>query len=156
MEGGGGTIDDTILSPMRIRLTELDIDSELVVSGGGDSGGGILSARIAFSSLTRSKYLEIIQGEEKILTFIVEADGRFDNASADAITVKLMDPAGNLVSKSDADITRITEELDVQVFRVTLDSDDTTLLETGLIRIEIAFDSQKAVLTHVMKVIEAL
>ncbi len=120
------------------------------------SGGGVINGRIAYSSLAPDEFLEIIQGEEKVLTFIVEADGRFDQAEADSISIKLKDPAGNTVSKNNSTITRVTQELDVQVFRVTLDADDTSALAEGLLRIEIALDTQKTVVTHALKIIEAL
>lgn len=137
-------------------ITAAFSDLQDLIGGMGGAGGGVLNARIAYASLTAEKYLEIIQGEEKVLTFIVEADGRFDVASASAISVKIKDPEGNVVEKSDSDITRITEELDVQVFRVTLTPDDTNALDGGLARFEIAFDTQKAILTHVVKVVESL
>jgi hypothetical protein len=123
---------------------------------GGASGGGILHAKIASSSLNPDEFLEVIQGEEKILTFIVEADGRFDNATAEEISVKLADTKGNSVVLEDIDVERITEELDIQVFRVTLTPEQTASLEGGLLRIQISFDTQKAILTHSMKIREAL
>lgn len=120
------------------------------------SGGGVLNARIAYSSLAPDEFLEIIQGEEKLLTFIVEADGRFDSASANLISVKIKDPTGETVNKTNDDITRVTEELDIQVFRTTLTTSETNSLSGGLARIEIVLDTQKAVLTHAVKVIESL
>ncbi len=121
-----------------------------------DSGGGVLNARIAYSSLAPDNFLLVVQGEEKILTFIVEADGRFDETSANLISVKLKDPSGNTVTKLNSTINRVTEESDIQVFRTTLSPSDTNALGAGLLRIEVAFDSQKAVLTHTLKVVESL
>lgn len=135
---------------------EFDLRGSDSGSSDAKSGGGIIHARIAYNSLAPDEYLEIIQGEEKILTFIVEADGRFDLAEAIAISVKLADPTGTAIVKNNASITRVTEELDVQVFRVTLTSANTLALTEGLLRIEISIDSQKAVLTHTLKVIKAL
>jgi hypothetical protein len=132
------------------------IGNPSIVSVGGKSGGGTLQAKIGEASLAPSKFLEIIQGEEKIITFVVEADGRFDLASAGSISVKLADPFGNVVTKTNANIDRVAEELDVQVFRTTLSPLETATLRGGLLRIEIAFDDQKARLTHALKMVAAL
>lgn len=120
------------------------------------SGGGVVNARIAYTSLSPDEYLEIIQGEEKVITFICEADGRFDQAEADEIAVKFKDPSGNIVLIPNDFIERVCEELDVQVFRATLTPEYSESLEEGLLRIEISFDTQKAVVTHTMKIVEAL
>lgn len=120
------------------------------------SGGGVLTARIGISQLNRSKFLEIIQGEEKDLTLIVEAEGRFDLESASEITVTLADPSGNKITKADEDITRVCEELDVQVIRLTLEEDETSILTSGLCIIEVSFDGQKAQLKQSLKIIESI
>lgn len=128
-------------------------------SGGGgsaDSGGGIVRGWIAHSSLSPDEYLQIIQGEEKILTFVCEANGRFDQTSADEIQVIIQDVEGNVILKVDSDVTRVCEQLDVQVFRITLSPTNTNTLQEGLLSIEVSFDTQKCRIEHTMKVLEAL
>jgi hypothetical protein len=130
-----------------------------------ETGGGVLHAKIADSSIHPNKYIEIIQGEQKTLTFIVQADlGMFQLADPEYIAVKIQDPEGNLIVKeflgssdtSDSSIEKVTTELDIQVFRVTLDAADTLELQGGVARIELTIDEQKARLTHSVKVIETL
>lgn len=122
----------------------------------GSSGGGILSARIGYSSLTPDEFLEIIQGEEKTITFVVEADGRFEQESATEIRVGFRCPEGNTIIKEDDDIERVCEAFDVQVIRTTLTPNETYELTEGLLRMEIAFDAQKAGLTRAIKIVEGL
>jgi hypothetical protein len=123
-----------------------------------NSGGGILFARIGIVSLTSQDFLEIIQGEQKVITFIVEAHGRFVTQSFGEIVVKIADAAGTVITKTEDDsaVVRVCEELDVQVLRCTLSEEDTALLVAGLTQIEIAFDNQKSRLTHSLKVIEQI
>lgn len=123
------------------------------------SGGGILTAHISeVPSLPLPKdYMEVIQGEEKILTFIVTASGRFDRAVVDSITVKFRGPTGTVITKTeDGSILRVCQELDVQVIRVTLTPEDTVSLTDGLLHVELAFDLQKAVVTNSLKLIPQL
>lgn len=135
------------------------------------TGGGTMSARVSISSVAPNKFLEIIQGEERVITFLVESEtGSFFEASPDFISVKIQDPKGNVVFKeeiledpetseseaTDSPITRVTEELDVQVFRLRLDPEDTLQLTGGLARIEIAIGNQKARLTHAIKMVEQI
>jgi hypothetical protein len=119
-----------------------------------NSGGGVLLGRIGTSSLARDKYLEVVQGEEKTITFIVEADGRLDQAVADEIVVRFQDPRKNKVLIPNSFIERVCEELDVQIIRATLSKEDTLVLQSGICRIEISFDSQKAVLKQHLKILE--
>lgn len=120
------------------------------------SGGGILSARVADSSLAPSRFLEVIQGEEKVVTFIVEANGRFVTDSPAVISAVFKDPEDNVVEKEDSEIDRVCEALDIQVIRVTLTPEDTMLLTEGLLIIELSFDDQKARLLQALKVIPTI
>ena len=126
------------------------------------TGGGILNAQIGVVSLTDQDYLEIIQGERKIITFIVEAHGSFITDIFDIITIKIKDAAATVITKAEDDdydpdaIMRVCQELDVQVLRCTLSEEDTLLLTEGLVHIEIAFDNQKARLTHSLKIIDRI
>jgi hypothetical protein len=123
------------------------------------SGGGVLNARIAYSSLTPEDFLQIVQGEEKLITFIVEATGRFASQSCTNIVVKFADAAGTVVIKDEyesGDIERVTEELDVQILRCLLSASETASLVAGLLIIEIAFDNQKARLTHSLNLLEQI
>lgn len=143
-EGGGISFSKAILA-LKFKpesLTEVK------------SGGGILHARIAGGSLSPEKYLEIIQGEEKVITFIVEADGRFDNAVATSIEVRIQDPRGNKVYIGNANIERVCEQLDIQVIRATITEMASLSLIQGIAKIEISFDDQKARLSHALKIIE--
>lgn len=122
-----------------------------------NSGGGVLSGRIGIGSLTSNNYLEVVQGEQKTITFVVEALGRFSQAVADSIVVKFADSAGTVITKiEDGAIERVCQELDVQILRCTLSNTDTTSLEAGLMQIEISFDLQKANLSQTMKIIEQI
>lgn len=118
------------------------------------SGGGVLFGRIGASSLSPENYLEIVQGEEKLITFVVEAIGRFDLASAGEISVRIKDPRGNAIEIDNESIERTCEELDVQVIRAAITAEDSMVLQSGVARIEIQFDNQKAVLKHHLKIIE--
>lgn len=135
------------------------------------TGGGTMSARVSISSVAPNKFLEIIQGEERVITFLVESEtGSFFEATPDFISVKIADPKGNVIFKEeiledeetsesealDSPITRVTQELDVQVFRLRLDPEDTLQLTGGLARIEIAIGTQKARLTHAIKMVEQI
>jgi len=122
------------------------------------SGGGVLLAQIGIVSLTTSDFLEIVQGEEKIITFIVQAHGRFDTDVFGNIIVKLKDPAGTVITKTELDgsIERVCQAFDVQVIRCILSPEDTTLLVAGLLQIELMFDNQKARLTHSLKVLDQI
>jgi hypothetical protein len=123
------------------------------------SGGGVLNARIAYSSLTPEDFLQIVQGEEKLITFIVEATGRFISQSCTNIVVKFADAAGTVVIKDEyesGDLERVTEELDVQILRCLLSASETASLVAGLLIIEIAFDNQKARLTHSLNLLEQI
>lgn len=148
-----GDIEDTSTTGEIVENFELVLPVSTSVSG-----GGILSARIGVVSLTSNDYLEIIQGEEKIVTIIIEAHGRFDTEQFDSISVKMADTEGNTVEKTEEDesIERVCEALDVQVIRCTLSPDDTASLVDGLLQIEITLDSQKARLTHALKVLEQI
>jgi len=121
-----------------------------------DSGGGVISARIGVASLTPDEYLEIVQGEQKKITFIVEAKGRFKNAVAEEIIVKFRDPAKVVQTVEGDFIERITQELDIQVFRAILTAEQTAAMLSGLSMIEISFDDQKTVLTHSVVVLEGI
>lgn len=123
-----------------------------------DSGGGILSARIGIVSLTSSDFLDVVQGEEKSITFIVEAHGRFITDVFEAIVVKMQDADGTTITKTEEDnsIVRVCEALDVQVIRCVLSEEDTESLVAGLLQIELAFDSQKARLTHSLRIIDQI
>ena len=122
----------------------------------GSSGGGSLEGKLADSSLINKKYVDIIQGEEKILTFIVQANGRFVNAEPTDITVKFTDSGKGsnkvIITKVNGQVTRITEEYDIQVFRVTLDPEDTEDLKTGNVTIDISFDNQKCRIEQAMRI----
>lgn len=119
------------------------------------SGGGTLSARIGYGSLSRrGEYLEIVQGEHRDLTIIVEADGRFDNAVAEEITVRIKDPKKNVVTIPNGEIARITERLDIQVIIVGLSPAYTGSLQGGVCEFDIVFDSQIAKMKHAVKIIE--
>lgn len=120
------------------------------------SGGGTLNGRIGAASLTQSNYLEIIQGEEKTVTFIVEADGRFVTDVFDSISVKIMDSAGTVVSIANSAIERVCQQLDVQVFRCTLSEVQSASLLDGVAQIEVSFDSQKARLTQAVNIIKQI
>ena len=122
----------------------------------GRSGGGVLTAKVSDSSLAPNKFLEIIQGEEKKVTFIVTAEGRFDVPSAQNITVKFRDTKKNVIVVENEDIERVCEALDIQVLRATILPEKTQQLVNGLVRIELSFDDQKAVLTHSMKILEGI
>ena len=139
---------------------EIEFAGVFIWSGSSESGsgGGTLSARIGVVSLSEKDYLPIVQGEEKTVTFIVEAHGRFVDASADAITVKFKDAAGTLIIKTENDdsVIRVCEQLDIQIVRCVLSEDDTNSLVAGLLLIEIAFDNQKARLTHSIEIIETI
>lgn len=122
------------------------------------SGGGVLHARIGeLPAEVVQDYYEIVQGEEKTLTFIVVAVGRFQLAEAETIICKFADYKNNVIAKTeDGSIQRVCQELDVQVLRCSLTADDTASLLPGLARVEISFDQQKAALHHSVKVIESL
>lgn len=119
-----------------------------------NSGGGTLRARLGQTVVNQQEFLEIIQGESKLLTFIVE--GRFMLESFSSLNVKLADVSGYVVEKLDASITRVCEAFDVQVLRCTLTADDTDGLAAGLAKIEIAFDTQKARLLQAIKIIDKI
>ncbi|MEO0249733.1 MAG: hypothetical protein ABIN58_09425, partial [candidate division WOR-3 bacterium] len=76
------------------------------------------------------------------------------------ITVKIKDVKKNLVVKRETDpdnpIQRVAQELDVQVLRCTLLPEDTEDLVSGIVKIEISFDNQKAILSYAMKVLETV
>jgi hypothetical protein len=141
--------DDDILG-----LIPLDWDGE--AENRSQSGGGILAARIGVAQLTPEEYLEVVQGEAKTITFIVEAKGRFLQAVADEITVKLQDVKKVTQTVTDDQIERVTQELDIQVFRANITAVQTAALEPGLVIVEIAFDNQKTVLTHALKVLQEI
>lgn len=115
-----------------------------------------LNARIGASSIYPNEYLEIIQGEEKELTFIVESDDGFVDSTPTTITAKFEDPEGNKVTISNGSVVRVCEDSYVQVIRLTLSPANTNTLVGGVIKIELSFDSQKAILTHSMKVVERI
>jgi hypothetical protein len=144
---------DIDLQPVLDAIENLEVEAATL-----DSGGGTLRAMIGTSSLSSDDFLEIIQGESKVITFIVEAVGRFLKDNFDLITVKFADVAGTTVQKSeddiDAPIERICEAGDVQVIRCHLAPEDTISLVEGMIKIEIAFDTQKARLSHSLKIVE--
>ena len=119
-----------------------------------NSGGGTLRARLGQTVVNQQEFLEIIQGESKLLTFIVE--GRFTLESFSSLNVKLADVSGYVVEKLDASITRVCEAFDVQVLRCALTADDTDSLAAGLAKIEIAFDTQKARLLQAIKIIDKI
>ncbi len=120
------------------------------------SGGGVVSVRIGVASLTPEEYLEIVQGEQKTITFIAEAKGRFNQAVADEITVKFRDPKKVVQTVEGDAIERVTQELDIQVFRGTLTSEQTLAMAPGLSLIEIAFDEQKATASYAVNILEAI
>lgn len=147
--GFNETFDSLDAIRTRIDLTPLT----------GSSGGGVLEARIADSTLSPKKYLEIIQGEEKAITFIVDAIGRFDNAVATNIEVKIRSAGKGtvpIITIPNEDIVRLCEELDVQVFRLVLDEEQTAMLNNGVATIEITFDLQKALLKQSLKIVSSL
>jgi hypothetical protein len=150
---------DGIAEEIIEAINELGVNTNIKTSG------GTFHAQISNSSLHPRKYLEIIQGEEKIITFIVEPlSGLFDQATPEFLEVKIADPLGTLVTITDAsgsdsdsgELERLTQELEVQVFRITLTSDDTRVLSSGVAKIEITIDTQKARLTQALKVVEEL
>lgn len=86
----------------------------------------------------------------------MEAKGRFVQPEAEEITVKFRDPKKVVQTVEGDAIERVTEELDIQVFRATLTAIQTAAMSSGLSVIEIAFDSQKTVITHAVNVLEAI
>jgi hypothetical protein len=155
-------LEEAPTADVNLTPEQLTTLGDNIVEAVGTSGGGTLTARVGQASLAPDKFLPIIQGEEKTITFIVEAVGRFNEAQAETITVKMRGPGANATTiQKDTDddpaaFVRVTEELDVQVFRVTLDPTDTAALSAGLTRIEIDFDNQKAMLTHSVKIVESV
>lgn len=146
-------VDDFIISSFSFKWDGASEASQDVLSG-----GGTLNARIGTVSLSELDYLEIVQGEQKVITFIVEAHGRFVTDSFGSIVVKIADPEGTVITKTEDDdsVIRVCEALDVQVLRCVLSEQDTAALTAGLCKIEIAFDSQKARLTHSIKILDAI
>ena len=122
----------------------------------GTAGGGTLSAKIADSTLSPKKRLEIVGGEQKTITLITEANGRFNSATPTDITIKVKDAAGTTITKSNASVTRVTEEADIQVDRITLTPSETTSLRAGYVTVEINVDGQKAILTTSLFIIAGL
>ena len=112
----------------------------------GTAGGGTLTAKVGDSTLSPRKRLEVIGGEQKTITLITEANGRFNDATPTDITIKLKDSAGTTITKTNASVTRITEEADIQVDRITLTPSETNSLVAGYVIIELNFDGQKALL----------
>jgi hypothetical protein len=149
-----GALDDQGYTEPRAEALD-NLDYPVSTLGGG-AGGGVLSARVSGLALPQKKFYEIVQGEEKTITFVVEADGRFNVSSSNEIIVKFQDSEGHVEVVLDEDIQRITEELDIQVFRATLTEEQTDLLTPGLIKVEIEFDEQKAILTQAVKVLEEI
>ena len=122
----------------------------------GTAGGGVLTASLADSSLSPRKRFELIKGEQKTLTFVAMASGRFSSATPTTITVKIKDAAGTTITKNNVDVTRITEEADLQVVRVTLTPSETSSLRSGYVTVELSFDNDKAVLTTSLFIISGI
>jgi hypothetical protein len=124
------------------------------------SGGGVLHARVGeLPAEIIQNFYEIVQGETKTLTFIVVAVGRFEVAECDAIVCKFADTTNNVVVIEEDDygnIQRVCQELDIQVIRCTLSSEQTASLTPGMLRAEISFDQQKAALHYTLKMIEQI
>lgn len=114
----------------------------------------IVNARIGVPTLTQSAYVEVIQGEDRSCLFIVE--GRFDDPTPADIIVKFRDVESVQATVENADIERLCEDEEIQVFRLILPAADTILFTPGLLRVEIRIDTQRAVLTQSMKVIETI
>lgn len=123
---------------------------------GGDAGGGVLIAYLGFTSSHPGDYYNIVQGEQKRLTLVVEAIGRFVASSATSITVSFQDSAGVTVSVVNADVTRVTEAIDLQVLRVTLSAIQTAAMAPGVVQVELDFDNQKAILQNSIQIVKEL
>lgn len=137
----------------------LDVQT-LVWSGSGEatnnSGGGVLFAQIGVLALAPDEFYEVVQGENKVITFVVGVKGRFQQAIATDISVKLRDIKKDSQTVTNDAINRVTQELDIQVFRATITAIQTAALNPGLIQVEISLDDQKTVLTHSLKLLEAI
>lgn len=143
------SIDDQV-----IDAVEFDWNGTGIVTS--KTGGGVLNAHVGVSALNQQDFLEIIQGEAKIVTIVVEANGRFDTDVFTSISVKVSDPLNAVRTITNENIERVTQELDVQVIRCTLSALDTAALSEGVLQIEISFDSQKARLTQAVKMIKTI
>ena len=114
----------------------------------------IINARIGVPSLTAREYVEIIQGEDRDLTFIVE--GQFDQPVSDSINARFKDVKNVLIEKEDSEIERVCEDEEVQVFRLSLTSLETITFTPGMLRIEVSIDDQKARLLRSLLVVESI
>lgn len=132
----------------------LEFDNISGGGGGEDAGGGVLMAEINNSTLTPDEYLDIVQGEDKIVTFITTVKGRFIDATPTNITVQFRDTKKHVITVPNSEIERVCEEFDVQVFRAHLTPIQTATLVGGLAIIEITIDTQKAILKHSLRIIE--
>lgn len=119
-------------------------------------GSCTLTARVSNPFETPAKFLEIVQGEQKTIMFVVDPDGVFASASATAISVTFTDSSGSKIVIPNGSISRLLQRVDIQVLQATLGTPDTAALVDGIVRIEIAFDSEKARLSYSLKIVKAL
>lgn len=96
--------------------------------------------------------VDIIQGEQKVITLISEDSSGFPSAEPTSIEVKLQDSARHVLTKSNGDIERLLEDEHIQVVRFTLTPTDTALLEPGFIKLQIAYDLVRSLLELPIKV----
>lgn len=149
-----GDVDDPQDSDEIVGVQQIQWSGNMIATN--QSGGGVLFAVVGAVAVSPDEYYEIVQGESKLLLFIVGVKGRFAQAVPDEITVKLRDTKKVTQTVVNASITRIAQELDAQMFRAAITAEQTAALFPGLIQVEISIDNQKTVLTHSLKLVEAI
>ena len=148
-------IDDTLEDNGGTYRFSADALAEAPTSESATAGG--LSFVVYVGSVDPDRPVtDVVQGETKQLTFVVQARGSFATATPTAITVKFKDEEGNLVTVANGDIDRITEDFNFQVFRLSLTGVSTATLQPGYLSVEITIDTEKAQVREGLRVVEAL
>lgn len=127
-----------------------------VASGSGSGGGGLGLIAYVGSVSKKAKVYDIVQGEQRAVTILVEAESNFADTTPTSISVVIEDDAGNLVTKNNASITRVLEDSKFQVIRFTLSTADTESLSSGYAKVEISFDNEKALVKNAIRIVEGL
>jgi hypothetical protein len=124
--------------------------------GSSTTAGGLAFTAYVDTLNPNPDIVNVIQGEGRQMTLAIQAVGFFADSTPSAITVKVKDNAGAVLTIPDADIERILEDSSFQVIRFELESFQTEAMAVGFVTIEVSIDSEKVQILKTVRIVESL